>query len=300
MNVYFFFMKSKETIIYKEKDISAQNKARFESEYRQKQEQMNKELNILQEEALEKIIEQNDSLLDQIREREANLAAEINEKKQVRLKELDEEILARKEHNEHLKLQLEEWVKEQQDIANSEVEQIKIFVEEWRSKQEAVVESFKKLDELKNEESFHRIVLSEDEETELIELNKAIRKLRNPLPFRKAVYSIYYQPKINEMCLRVVGRGRKSGIYKITHMESGKTYVGQSVDISNRWKQHSKRGAGADVLTANKLYPEMLKYGLESFMFEVIEETKDTSKLNEMETYWQDYFKSKEFGYSMK
>lgn len=134
----------------------------------------------------------------------------------------------------------------------------------------------------------------------MLELNKAIKKLRNPLPFRKAVYSIYYQPKINELVLRVVGSGRVSGVYKITHIESGKVYIGQSVNIGNRWKQHARRGAGAESLTANKLYPAMLEYGLESFQFEIVEIGNEDSNLNEMEKYWQDYFQAKEFGYSMK
>ena len=107
--------------------------------------------------------------------------------------------------------------------AQNQITEIQTFIADWKSKQNAVVESFKKLDELKNAESFHRIILTEDEIEELEELNKAIKKLRNPLPFRKAVYSIYYQPKVNELVLRVVGNGRVSGIYKITHISSGKT-----------------------------------------------------------------------------
>ena len=163
-----------------------------------------------------------------------------------------------------------------------------------------MVESYKKLDELKNKDSHHRITLNDDEEVELIELNKAIRKLKNPLPFRKAVYDIYYKPKINELVLRIIGQRKVMGIYKIIHVDSGRTYVGQSVDIGNRWKQHAKRGSGAEPLTANKLYPAMLEFGLEAFQFEVIEEITDSNKLNEAEKYWQDYFKAQEFGYSIK
>lgn len=272
-------------ITYIEKDIEAQERARFEAEYRLKQEEMNKEINIKREEALNQMIERNKELLEESRKHEALLTAEIKEKREVMLKELAAELLARKEHNKKVRSELDAWIESEKFEAAEQVEEIKNFIDGWRSKQKAVVETFKKLDEIKNEGTFHRIVLLEDEEDELFELNKAIKKLRNPLPFRKAVYSIYYQPKINELVLRVVGAGRVSGIYKIMHMDSGKTYVGQSVDIGNRWKQHARRGAGADVLTANKLYPAMLNHGLEAFMFEIIETTQDTSKLNDMENY---------------
>jgi len=90
------------------------------------------------------------------------------------------------------------------------------------------------------------------------------------------------------------------GIYKITHIESERSYVGQSVDIGNRWKQHCKRGTGADAKTTNKLYDAMLRYGIENFRFEVVEVVEDNLRLSEAEKYWQEYFKSKEFGYSMK
>lgn len=44
----------------------------------------------------------------------------------------------------------------------------------------------------------------------------------------------------------------------------------------------------------------MLELGITSFTFHIIETTTDTSRLGEMEKYWQDYYKSKEFGYSLR
>ena len=76
-------------------------------------------------------------------------------------------------------------------------------------------------------------------------------------------------------------------------------YVGQAANLADRWKQHIKRGVGAETPTKNKLYPAMLKYGVENFTFEVIEEC-DRSMLNDREDYWQNYFHAKDFGYSIK
>jgi group I intron endonuclease len=89
------------------------------------------------------------------------------------------------------------------------------------------------------------------------------------------------------------------GIYKITNLKNNMCYVGQAVDIGSRWKQHIKRGIGAENPTKNKLYPAMLADGVENFTFEIIEQCSK-EKLNEREQYWQDYFKAKEFGYSIK
>ena len=76
-------------------------------------------------------------------------------------------------------------------------------------------------------------------------------------------------------------------------------YVGQSTNVPERWKQHIKRGIGAEAPTRNKLYPAMLAIGVENFLFEFIEEC-DKLQLDQREQFWQEYFHSKDFGYSIK
>ena len=76
-------------------------------------------------------------------------------------------------------------------------------------------------------------------------------------------------------------------------------YVGQSVNLSDRWKQHIKRGIGADTPTKNKLYPALEAFGVENFSFEVIEKCpKD--KLDDREKFWTQYFHAQDFGYSIR
>lgn len=43
----------------------------------------------------------------------------------------------------------------------------------------------------------------------------------------------------------------------------------------------------------------MKKFGPEAFMFEILEEC-NRNKLDEREDYWQDFYRVKEFGYSIK
>lgn len=69
--------------------------------------------------------------------------------------------------------------------------------------------------------------------------------------------------------------------------------------MAERWKQHLRRGMGAETPTRNKLYPAMLATGIENFSFELIEECA-REQLNEREQFWQAHFKAKEFGYSIK
>jgi predicted GIY-YIG superfamily endonuclease len=110
-------------------------------------------------------------------------------------------------------------------------------------------------------------------------------KLRNPAPLRKAIYEIYYRQPVKDMIHRVVGPDdRPSGVYKVTFVDTGECYVGQSVDIGNRFMQHIRKGFGIDDYTNSKLYAAMLKHGLHKFKFEVVERCEE-HLLNEKEKY---------------
>ena len=85
-----------------------------------------------------------------------------------------------------------------------------------------------------NDPTYNTIVLNMTEKAELAELRNLIAKLSNPTPFYKAVYEIYFRNKVVELCNRIVGLERVSGVYKITHIVNGRSYVGQSVDIKDR------------------------------------------------------------------
>ena len=83
-----------------------------------------------------------------------------------------------------------------------------------------------------------------------------------------------------------------------TNIENNMCYIGQSVNVADRFKQHIKRGLGAETPTRNKLYPAMLSIGVENFTFEIIEEC-DRSLLDSREDYWQDFYHAKDYGYSI-
>ena len=68
------------------------------------------------------------------------------------------------------------------------------------------------------------------------------------------------------------------GIYKITNKLSGKTYIGQSNDIERRLKEHKHK---KDIPVEMAIQ----KYGVENFIFEVLEECA-IDELDEKEKYY--------------
>ena len=81
------------------------------------------------------------------------------------------------------------------------------------------------------------------------------------------------------------------GIYKITKIENGKSYIGQSNDIERRFDEHKYKG--------NLIIDKAIqKYGAAAFKFEVIEQCS-LEQLDEREIYWIAYYNTfKGFGYN--
>lgn len=168
-----------------------------------------------------------------------------------------------------------------------------------RATNDAAVAAAKRAEELKNQQDYYRIQLSAADLHEIELLREVEPYLRDKEPLNKVIWKCYYEKPTTDMIGRVVGSGIHTGIYKLTEIATGKCYVGQAANIADRWKQHIKRGVGADTPTRNKLYPAMIAAGPENFTFEIVEEC-DRTLLDEREDFWQDYFKAKEFGYSIK
>lgn len=257
-----------------------------------------------------KLLLQKDSTLEQINtlnnsitamEKQAQEAADLFYNSKM---EVAQENLARSLELEAQKYQENVAAFEEQykETVAGMMEQYKVLeasVSQMRATNDAAVAAAKRAAELVDQQDYYRIQLSAADLHEIELLRQVEPYLRDKEPLNKVIWKIYYEKPYTDLIGRVVGTGVKTGIYKITNTTNQMCYVGQAVNVADRWKQHIKRGIGAETPTKNKLYPAMLKDGVENFTFELIEEC-DRSLLNDREDYWQEYFKAKEFGYSIK
>lgn len=237
----------------------------------------------------------------QIVEQQAQEAADLfyNTKMQVAqenlAKSLEEEAQKYQENVASFQVQYDETVAGLME----QYKQLEGNVALMRATNDAAVAAAKRAEELKNQQDYYRIQLSAADLHEIELLREVEPYLRDKEPLNKVIWKCYYEKPTTDMIGRVVGSGIHTGIYKLTEIATGKCYVGQAANIADRWKQHIKRGVGADTPTRNKLYPAMIAAGPENFTFEIVEEC-DRTLLDEREDFWQDYFKAKEFGYSIK
>jgi group I intron endonuclease len=86
-----------------------------------------------------------------------------------------------------------------------------------------------------------------------------------------------------------------SGVYCIRNTENGKMYVGSSIHINQRFREHLKylkKGAHCN----DHLQAAFNYYGVESFEFLVLEVTK-IKFLISREQYWMDFYESYDHSY---
>lgn len=76
------------------------------------------------------------------------------------------------------------------------------------------------------------------------------------------------------------------GIYKIENLVNGKIYIGQSIHIEKRWKEHCQ------ISNQSLISQAIQKYGKENFSFQILEEVNDIKLLNSIESNYIRNFNS--------
>ena len=181
----------------------------------------------------------------------------------------------------------------------SELVQLEEELAQRRADTTAAIKAAKRAEEMKESRDFYRINLTELDIEEIKKLRSVAPYLRDKEPLNKVIWKVYYEKPVNDLIGRVIGPGTHTGIYKITDIENEKCYVGQAANLADRWKQHIKRGVGAETPTRNKLYPVMFEKGPENFTFEVLEECARPD-LDTREDYFQEFYQAMTWGYSIK
>ena len=102
----------------------------------------------------------------------------------------------------------------------------------------SAVEANKRAEEIKQKQDFYRLQLTTIDLDEIKRLREVEPYLREKEPLNKVIWKVYYEKPYTDLIGRVVGTGIHTGIYKITNIENQMCYVGQAVNIADRWKQH--------------------------------------------------------------
>lgn len=144
---------------------------------------------------------------------------------------------------------------------------------------------------------FYSLHLTESEQIAVTILEELKPRFPVPRALSKVIWETFFQKQASSLCSYVLGPGTVCGIYKITNKKNGLCYIGQSVDVANRWKEHIKCGLGIDTPIQNKLYKAMLNDGITNFTFELLEKC-ERNLLNEKEKFYIELYQSCNYGYN--
>jgi hypothetical protein len=177
--------------------------------------------------------------------------------------------------------------KEDLDIIKQELEKI-------RATRAAAMEAQLREEEIKNQATFYTLQINEADKRDIAYLRSIEYNLREARPLRMLIWTTFYRDRFNDLAARVGAIGA-SGIYKLTHIESGISYVGQARDIKARWSEHIKCSLGIDTPVTSALYQFTREKGIENFTFEILEKCP-ASELNEKEKFYIDLYQTYDFG----
>ena len=224
----------------------------------------------------------------------ANLDREYDElEKKLKWVYEQQQDLLEKEHDElTLKLKttyatLEKDLKKELDETRKELDKI-------RATRAAALEAQLREQKIKDEATFYTLQLDEADKTDISYLRSIEHNLREARPLRMLIWTTFYRDKANELASRL-GANNACGIYKITHIDSGISYVGQAKNIKDRWIEHIKCSLGIDTPVTSQLYAFTRAKGIENFTFEILEQCP-AAELNEKEKTYIEMYQTYEFG----
>ena len=270
-------------------------------EINKQQQQYNKEL-LEYKITLEKEIEETQQKKDD----QQRLAQQALELKQQRQKEFETEL-----QNQQLLIQLKvqkaqascehqienihsDLAKIRQS-AQKQKEQLTDKINKLKNSLSAGVEARLREQEKKEKINFYKLSITDADLADVKMLENLKTSFHKPVVLSKLIWTQYFQKQMTELCDRVLGKNTICGIYKITNLLTEQCYIGQSVNIADRWKQHCKCGLGIQASATNVLYNAMQKDGVWNFSFELLEECP-RNLLNEKEKFWIQMYQSNNFG----
>lgn len=216
------------------------------------------------------------------------------------IKQLEEERMKNEFKTREAALERQYQFKQQQfeedfqvlnDALQNELKAVKTELDEFQTKRAAVNEAIRRERELEEKEDFYRISIKENDIKDIEILRSIESRLTNREVLNKLIYEVFIKRPLMEMEKRVLKGQKIGGIYKITYIKTGEAYIGRSVDIGNRWKEHCLSSLNIGTIAHSTFHNILAEKGLQNFTWEVLEEV-DKEKQSLREKYWVDFYQT--------
>ena len=278
----YFFYKSRQTISYN-KDIAEQNK------------QLEKDLSVY-EAKIESLAQQQERIetsITKLKQTELDMREGAFQDVQQQAQQYYDSAISAltQQYNEEekkLELQRQTLLKqiqlEQKNLSNLEAKQL------------AYIQAKQREEAISADIDYYRLALDQLDINDIELLRELQPRFVKKETIDKIIWDAYYKPAFDVLSVHLFQTAgtKVCGIYKLTDQITGQSYIGQSVDVRERFRTHIKTALTYGK-ASNKLYQAMQKDGLYNFTFEILEEVS-RNDLNDREAYWIGFYKTKEFG----
>ena len=167
-----------------------------------------------------------------------------------------------------------------------------------RTQRDSINQIILKEKQREQQQEFYMININKSEQLDIQVLYDIMPKLKHREAISKLVWELYVRRPLQEMIKRVVN-DKKGGIYKITYIKTGESYIGKTTNFSERWKNHIRTVLGLDGAAHSSLHTHMEKNGIWNYTFDIIEEV-DKDKLSEREKFYIDFYDTVNYGLNQK
>ena len=296
-------------LLHKKQVVDTIEKVKFENKLREIQNEINRNENDLNE-LLDDIEVAENKYKKLYNEELNNINTTIENTKKQQEEQLSNYLREKKSNVEMAIQNMEQTYEEKKCALDNEYKdyetticaQISDYMNKLNDQQqlyESILGPLKQYEKDQQEKLFYTIQVPEEYREDINYLLTVVNaQVKHPDIISKLVWAEYIKPYMDDMIKRV-GIKDEPGIYKITNIDSGKSYVGKSTNVKKRLQDHIKSSVGISSIADQFVHHEILKTGLWNWTFEVITYC-DKDKLSELEKYYINFFKTQEFGYNRK
>lgn len=209
-------------------------------------------------------------------------------------------------NNKYIKLEREELEKEHKirqevqeniDAALKSQNDIVTDTQYQQQRYESLLMPIKMYETNLNEKLFYTVQIPDQAKEDIDYLiNFAAKKVHHPDIVSKIIWTEYVKPYLDQTFKRIEIK-EEPGIYKITNIDNGKSYIGKSTNVKRRITDHYKGACGISTISKQLVHDKMATSGLWNWTIEIITYC-EKDKLNELEKYYIDFFKSNEWGFN--
>ena len=183
--------------------------------------------------------------------------------------------------------------------AIEQIEQYDKSIAEAKERFESIERTLKQYDAEQQAKLFYTIQLPDEykDDIEFLLTSVAPRLLHKDIIY-KLIWNEYIKSPFDDLVKRLELQSAP-GIYKITNITDEKCYIGKSTDVKKRLTEHMKGALGLSTISDQEIHHAIKEQGFDNWTIEVITYC-EKEKLNELEKYYIEFFKSQEWGYNKR